>query len=281
MGILYINIIAFGDYIDMDFLGHDITVWILCALMLSAFIAGFIDSIAGGGGLILVPSFILAGLPPQLALGQEKMVSTIGTIAAIYNFVKNKRVVWMAVGTGIPFGLFGSFIGAKAILLFNTETIGLIILMMLPLGIIFSFIPKKGRSTVQLSDKETKIDHKIIFLGIPIVIFIISFYDGFFGPGTGSFLIIALHYLLKFDLVASSATSKLFNFSSNIGALIAFIISGNILFILSIPLIFCNILGNYIGSNYAMKYGSTFIKKIISISLTLLMCSLGYQLLFR
>jgi uncharacterized membrane protein YfcA len=107
----------------MEWISHDITLWILLALMLSAFAAGFIDSVAGGGGLILVPSFILAGLPPQVALGQEKIVSTLGTTAAIRNFVRNQKVVWAAVTTGIPAGLLGAYLGAEAILYFDPDTI--------------------------------------------------------------------------------------------------------------------------------------------------------------
>ncbi|WP_269461251.1 sulfite exporter TauE/SafE family protein [Moritella yayanosii] len=119
----------------MEIFGADITLWILLALMASAFAAGFIDSVAGGGGLILVPSFILAGLPPQVALGQEKIVSTLGTIAAIRNFVKNKKVIWTAVASGIPAGLIGAYIGAESILYFDPDTVGKIILGMLPIGV--------------------------------------------------------------------------------------------------------------------------------------------------
>jgi uncharacterized protein len=260
----------------MELFGNDITLWVLLALMASAFAAGFIDSVAGGGGLILVPSFILAGLPPQLALGQEKIVSTLGTIAAIRNFIKNKRVIWAAVATGIPAGLLGAYIGAQAILYFDPETIGKIILAMLPVGIVFSFIPKKSRE----EKTTTEINKAVLLFWVPITVFFIGFYDGFFGPGTGSFLIIALHYLLKFDLVSASATSKLFNFSSNIGALIAFIISGNVLYVLAIPLVLMNLFGNHVGSSSALKYGPKLIQRTISLSLSLLMISLGYKFLF-
>jgi uncharacterized membrane protein YfcA len=106
---------------------------------------------------------------------------------------------------------------------------------------------------------------------------IIGFYDGFFGPGTGSFLILALHYLLRFDLVSASATSKLFNFSSNIGALIAFTLSGNVLYMLAIPLVVMNLLGNHVGSSSALKYGPNLIKRTLTISLTLLIGSLAYK----
>ncbi|CAM3606927.1 hypothetical protein VA7868_03525 [Vibrio aerogenes CECT 7868] len=257
----------------MEIFGHDITLIILIALMVSAFAAGFMDAVAGGGGLILVPSFILAGLPPQLALGQEKMVSTLGTIAAIRNFVRNKKVVWAAVATGIPAGLIGAYVGAKAILYFDPDMIGKIILMMLPFGILLSFIPKKNRNETH----GTPINRSVILFGVPAAVFVIGFYDGFFGPGTGSFLILALHYLLRFDLVSSSATSKMFNFSSNIGALIAFVLAGHVLYGLAIPLVVMNLLGNHVGSTSAMKYGAKLIQRTISVSLSLLMLSLGYK----
>jgi uncharacterized membrane protein YfcA len=260
----------------MEWLGNDITLWVLVALMLSAFAAGFIDSVAGGGGLILVPSFILAGLPPQVALGQEKIVSTLGTIAAIRNFVRNKCVVWTAVATGIPAGLIGAYVGAEAILYFDPDTVGKIILAMLPIGIVLSFIPKKSGE----QDKDVPINKNVILFGVPAAVFVIGFYDGFFGPGTGSFLILALHYLLKFDLVAASATSKLFNFASNVGALIAFMLAGSVLYALAIPLVIMNLLGNHVGSSSAMKYGPKLIQRTISLSLSLLMISLGYKFIF-
>lgn len=260
----------------MEFLGSDITVWILIALMVSAFAAGFIDSVAGGGGLVLVPSFILAGLPPHVALGQEKIVSTIGTIAAIRNFVRNKCVIWTAVATGIPAGLVGAYAGAEAILYFNPDTIGKIILAMLPFGIVLSFIPKKSKQ----HDTKAPVNRYVILLGVPAAVFVIGFYDGFFGPGTGSFLILALHYLLKFDLVSASATSKLFNFASNIGALIAFMLAGSVMYALAVPLVIMNLFGNHVGSSSAMKYGPKLIQRTISISLSLLMISLGYKFIF-
>jgi len=258
----------------MEIFGADITLWILLALMASAFAAGFIDSVAGGGGLILVPSFILAGLPPQVALGQEKIVSTLGTIAAIRNFVKNKKVIWNAVASGIPAGLVGAYLGAEAILYFDPDTVGKIILGMLPIGILVSFIPKQDNQ-----QSEQAINTKVIYFGVPLAVFVIGFYDGFFGPGTGSFLILVLHYLLKFDLVSASATSKLFNFSSNIGALIAFMLAGKLLYMLALPLVMVNLIGNHLGSASAMKFGPDFVRKTLSVSLMLLMASLGYKFL--
>lgn len=256
----------------MDFLTIDFSLWVVAALVLSAFAAGFIDSVAGGGGLILVPSFILAGLPPQVALGQEKIVSTLGTIAAIRNFIKNKKVIWKAVSVGIPAGLAGAYMGAEMILYFDADTVGKIILAMLPVGIVLSFMPKKDHQEGEHHFSSFK-----LYIGVPLIVFVIGFYDGFFGPGTGSFLILALHFILRFDLVAASANSKLFNFSSNIGALIAFMLAGKVLYLLAIPLVLANLAGNHVGSNSALKYGPKVVQRTLSVSMLLLMGSLGVK----
>ncbi|QEM82353.1 sulfite exporter TauE/SafE family protein [Halomonas binhaiensis] len=256
----------------MEFLNLDLSVGLVAALMLAAFAAGFIDSVAGGGGLILVPSFILAGLPPQVALGQEKIVSTLGTLAAIRNFMKNRKVIWKAVATGIPAGLVGAYVGAETILFFDPDTVGKIILALLPVGIILSFMPKKDHHEGMQHFSPFK-----LYVGVPVTVFLIGFYDGFFGPGTGSFLILALHFILRFDLISASANSKLFNFSSNIGALVAFMFAGKVLYLLAIPLVLANLAGNHLGSSSALKYGPRMVSSTLSVSMLLLMGSLGYK----
>lgn len=256
----------------MEYLNLDLSLWVIAALILSAFAAGFIDSVAGGGGLILVPSFIIAGLPPQVALGQEKVVSTLGTLAAIRNFVKSKKVIWNAVATGIPAGLAGAYVGAEMILYFDQETVGKIILALLPVGIVLSFIPKKDRR-----EGDRRFSPFKLYVCVPIMVFLIGFYDGFFGPGTGSFLILALHFILRFDLVAASANAKLFNVSSNVGALAAFMLAGKVLYLLAIPLVLANLAGNHMGSNSALRYGPRVVSGTLSVSMLLLMGSLGYK----
>lgn len=196
-------------------------------LVIASFVAGYIDSISGGAGLILIPAFILVGLPPQLTLGQEKLVSTIGTIAAIKNFFKNNAIVWEIVPAGIISGLIGAYIGAKTILFLPTEVISYIIVILLPVGLIAAFL--KGK--IHDNDKQI-IKHTIITTFITC--FIVGFYDGFFGPGTGSLFIIALSLFNGLTLLQASATSKIFNFSSNIGAFIAFLLAGQMAFLIGI-----------------------------------------------
>ena len=240
-------------------------------LILASFVAGFIDSVAGGAGLVLVPSFILAGLPPQMALGQEKLVSTLGTFSAIFNFFKSKKILWSFVAIGVPAALIGAYIGTKAILYLDEDIVGQVIVFMMPIGLLFSFLPKKD-DTAKI--EITKFKKVILF---PLVTLTIGFYDGFFGPGTGSLLIIALHYIMGLSLVASSATSKIFNLASNVGSFIAFFMAGKMLFTIGAPMIGASIAGNYIGSHMTIKRGDSFIKPILFGMIFLLFVTMVYK----
>lgn len=243
-------------------------------LTFASFIAGFLDSIAGGAGLILVPSFIIMGIPPQIALGQEKLVSTIGTFSAIFNYLNNKKIIWKIVLYGVPSALIGAFIGGKVILSFDETIVGMIIFALIPIGFILSFISKKEKED---KNEDFKITKTMKFFILPIVCFVIGFYDGFFGPGTGSFLIIALNYIVGLSLLQSSATSKIFNLASNIGAFIIFFISKKMLLLIGIPMIIASIIGNYIGSNLSLKNGDKIIKPLIVTSISILFISLGVK----
>ncbi|WP_018348625.1 sulfite exporter TauE/SafE family protein [Longispora albida] len=245
-------------------------------LTLAGFIAGFIDSIAGGGALILVPALLFAGYSPQLALGTEKYVSTVGTLAALYNFAKDKRVVWSLVGVGVVFAVVGAFIGAQVILLFDTNTIGKIITFLVPLGLAVTLLPKKQKRDSDQIDLKSK---KILF-GAPALCFVIGFYDGFFGPGTGSMLVLGFHLLLRLGLVEASATSKVFNLASNVGALIAFVWTGNILYLVGIPMLLANIAGNYVGSKVALRGGAKVVRGALVGSLVILFGSLLFKYVF-
>lgn len=239
-------------------------------LMIASFVAGYIDAIAGGAGLILIPAFILTGLPPQLALGQEKLVSTIGTIAAIKNFIKNKSVIWGVIPAGLISALAGAYVGAKVILLLPAETLSIVIVGLLPVGLIAATVKGKIKES---TDKSVKTS----FVAIFIVCFIVGFYDGFFGPGTGSLFIIALTVINKFGLLQASATSKIFNFSSNIGAFVAFAIAGKMAYLIGIPMIAASLLGNHIGSMHAIKTNGEIIRKVLFVSVGAMMVTLSVK----
>lgn len=258
------------EFIDNSLLANSFILG-LCLLILASFVAGFIDSVAGGAGLILVPSFILAGLPPQTALGQEKLVSTLGTLSAIFNFAKSKKIIWNFVLIGVPMALIGAYVGAKAILILDENMVGKIIAFLMPIGLIFSFLPKKDTA---VSGEISKFKKVIIF---PIITFIIGFYDGFFGPGTGSLLILALHYIMNLNLVSASATSKIFNLASNVGAFIAFALAGKMLFLIGIPMIIASVFGNFIGSKMTIDKGDNFVRPVLFGVIFLLFITLVYK----
>lgn len=244
----------------------------MLVLVAASFVAGFLDSVAGGAGLILVPAFILTGMPPQLALGQEKLVSTLGTFSAIYNYFKGSKIIWKVVGYGIPTALIGAYIGGLVILSIDESIVGKIIFFLIPVGLLVSFMPKKDKN-----DGAYQPSKKDIMIILPLVCFVVGFYDGFFGPGTGSILILALHFLIHMPLVESSATSKIFNLASNTGAFVAFFIAGKMAFIIAIPMVLASIGGNYIGSHVTLKNGDKIIRPLIFTSITILFISLGVK----
>ncbi|MCP1438421.1 putative membrane protein YfcA [Erwinia persicina] len=239
----------------------------LILLVAASFVAGYIDAIAGGAGLILIPAFILTGLPPQLALGQEKLVSTIGTIAAIKNFIKNKSVIWSVVPAGLISALVGAYVGARVILLLPAEALSLVIVALLPVGLLAATIKGRVKTTAQSAGNAS-------FLAVFLVCFTVGFYDGFFGPGTGSLFIIALTVINKFGLLQASATSKIFNFSSNIGAFVAFAIAGKMAYLIGIPMIVASLLGNHIGSLHAIRTNGEIIRKVLFVSVGVMMITL-------
>lgn len=258
-------------FIDGSIIQNSLIIGILI-LVVASFISGYIDSISGGAGLILLPALMLTGFPPQLALGQEKLISTLGTIAAIKNFFKNNSIIWKIVPAGIISGLIGAFIGAKTILILPTETISYIIIVLLPCGLLAAFFKGKMQdSTAQV------IKYSIITTFITC--FIVGFYDGFFGPGTGSLFIIALSLFNGLNMLQASATSKIFNFASNIGAFVAFLVAGQMAFLIGIPMIIASLLGNHIGSLHAIKTNGEIVRKVLIITVLLMMITLLVQVL--
>lgn len=228
----------------------------LTILIAAAFVAGYIDAIAGGSGLIMLPASLLVGLSPQVALGQGKLISTIGTLAAVRNYIKNNAIIWQIVPLGIICALLGSFIGAKIILLIPSNLVSILVIILLPIGLAGAIIKAK------INRVEPAVI-RVKWVSIIPTCLIIGFYDGFFGPGAGSLFIIALTFFNKFNMLEASATSKIFNLASNIAAFVVFAIHGNMLFILGIPMVLASLLGNHLGSLQAIKTNGNVIKKVL------------------
>jgi uncharacterized membrane protein YfcA len=238
-----------------------------------SFLAGFIDSIAGGGGLILIPSLLLAGIPPQAALGTNKFAAIFGTSTALANFMKNGKVIWKIAGFGLAFSVIGSVIGTKAILYFDQNTTAKLIVMMLPITAIVTFFPKR-----QLKTSISDFSKRDLYLYTPLLCLIVGFYDGFFGPGTGTFLIFGLYIFLGLHLINASAISKVFNLASNVGSFITFAFADKVLYDIGIPIAISNLVGGYFGSILAIKKGQRFIKISLLIVFGILFITLMHRI---
>lgn len=250
----------------------ELTIWGILILSLIVLIAGFIDSIAGGGGILTVPAYLFFGIPPQEALGTNKFVSCIGTSAAVAAFIKNKKVILKIILFGVPFSIIGSVFGAEAILYFNQATAGKIITLMLPAGVVAVLIPRK--KIVSDTSALTKAD---LYVKTPLICLVMGFYDGFFGPGAGSFLAIGFYIFVKLELIKATGNAKVFNLASNFGSLIAFIIAGKVIYSIAAPLVFFSMLGNYLGSVTAIKNGAGFIKILLCFVLVMVFISLIFK----
>lgn len=236
-------------------------------------LAGLIDSIAGGGGLISLPALMATGIPPHVALGTNKFQSMLGTTCGLANFSRKSKVLWKIALIGIPFSLIGSYIGAKLALIIASILLAKIMVALLPFAAFFVLFSKN----ILKSCEESHVHKFTLWIATPLTCAVIGMYDGFFGPGTGTFLILALVLFMRMSLVHATATAKTFNLASNFGAFIAFIISGQIFYSYAIVMAATNIVGNIVGSHYAMKHGHKLISKILVVSLTLLFIYLMWK----
>lgn len=228
-----------------------------------AFLAGFIDAIAGGGGVISLPALLIFGLPAHTALGTNKLQSLMGSTSAFLNFWKNKKIAWNIAFIGIPFSLIGSFIGAETTYFFSKKILTIIILFLIPASLILLINTKK---LLKIKFDQKKINS----LNIILSCFFIGLYDGFFGPGTGTFLIVCLVIFCNVTLLIASGTAKAFNIASNLSAFITFAISGSIDYKIALIMGCFNILGGLAGSQLAIKRGNSFINKVLYISVSIL-----------
>jgi len=239
---------------------------LICPLI---FISGFIDSIAGGGGLISLPTYNIAGFSPHFALGTNKFVSCIGTVFSTMRFVKNKNYNLTSAIPSILFALIGAVIGAKIAVYLDVVVLRYILIFGIP--VIAVIVYRKKNLEKRTPKNLSKIK---IILYSSVIGFVIGGYDGFFGPGTGTFLILIYSSVLGFDLLTSMGNAKLVNLASNIASLVVFIVEGKIIFMIGIPAAFCAIAGHYIGSGFAIKKGQTIVRPMLLVVLALLLAKL-------
>jgi uncharacterized protein len=246
----------------------------LIVLAFFAFTAGFIDSVVGGGGLIQVPGMLITfpDKPVPALFGTGKIAALAGTSMAAYQYAKRVRFNYVLLLIVSAAAFVASYLGAKLMSLINVNTLKPVILVILILIAIYTFL-KKDLGSVQT--KALPINKQItygVLLGA-----IVGFYDGFFGPGTGSFLVLGFVALLGFDFVHASAYSKVINCLTNLSALIVFIKQGNYIIEIALLLAIFNITGNILGSRMALKKGNGFVRIIFLVIVTIMIVRYGYD----
>lgn len=239
----------------------------------ATFIAGVVDSIAGGGGLITMPAMLLMGVPPHVTLGTGKFATSLGTGLALFNFARSNLVLWRIAGLGVVFSLLGAYGGSLAALYLDSAVLGKVLVALLPVGMAITLIPKKE----QPGKADMNISGLAFWVFVPLVSLAVGAYDGFFGPGAGSFFILAFHWVLRMGLIEASATSKVFNLASNVGSLIAFLVGGKVWFALALPMAAASMAGNWVGSRMAIRAGAAMVRKFLAVSMTLLLVTLIWR----
>lgn len=236
---------------------------IVCPLV---FLAGVIDAIGGGGGLISLPAYMIAGLPPHTCIATNKMSSTFGTALATMRFMRAGLVNLKLAVPAVAAAIIGSSIGAHISLVLPEEVMKYVLIVVLPVSAFLVLNKKlfndKGSDEVLL-DKRTYITAMLAAL-------IVGIYDGFYGPGTGTFLIIAFTVFAKLDIKTANAQAKVINLTTNITALVIFLLNGQVLLPLGIAAAASNMVGGYIGAGLAMANGAKLAKYSILFVLFLL-----------
>ena len=227
----------------------------LALLALAAFVAGTIDALAGGGGLITIPALMAAGIPPVQAIATNKLQSSFGTTSAVVTFARRglidfRRFLWPVVAS-----FAGSVGGAIALQVVDPSFLtGLVPVLLVAIAAYFLFGPKASET-----DTRARLGHAALVA----IMFAIGFYDGFFGPGTGSFMATALVALFGFGLLSATAHTKLLNLASNVAALITLVVGGHVLWLLGLVMAAASILGAQVGARLAVRVGGRAIRPLL------------------
>lgn len=235
---------------------------VITLLCVAAFLAGFIDAIVGGGGLIQTPMGIvlLPNLPVSTIIGTLKVPSFSGTFFAAIQYLKKIEMNWKLLLVMMVLAVPSAYLGSTLLVYMSNDFMKPLLLVILSLLLIYTYVKKNFGMN---SDKSHS-PKKQLFYAV-LISFFIGFYDGFIGPGTGSFLVLAFVIILGFDFLKASANAKMVNLATNFGSICLFIIKGKILWLIAIPMAICNALGGYIGAKLAINKGNKFIRIIFLI----------------
>ena len=232
----------------------------------AALLAGFIDAIAGGGGMLVMPALLGIGMPPHLVVGTNKLIGTFGTFSASLTFIR-KGLFQPARWWAMSFGTFvGAGIGAVLIYLMSAGVLKRLLPLAILLAAAYLIWPRRTSPSVVPLESATSVRRSVKLLTGGLI----GFYDGFIGPGTGAFWMAAAMKLFQLDLVAAAGVARFMNFVSNLTALLTFMILGNIDYAIGLSMGGLLMIGAFIGAHSAIRYGAPFIRPVFLLVVALM-----------
>ncbi len=240
---------------------------IVCPML---FLAGLVDSIGGGGGLISLPAYLFAGLPVHMAIATNKLSSACGTSLATARFIRRGLVNLRLAVPSVAAAVLGASLGARLSLAISETAMKYVLFAVLPVAAFFVL----NRHLFQDSGrKKASADRKTMIV-CTVSAFVIGMYDGFYGPGTGTFLIIAFTVFAGMTVNSANAQAKVINLTSNITSLAVFLLNGQVLIPLGLAAAACNMAGSWIGSGLAISRGAKIVRPVILLVLLLLLAKI-------
>ena len=228
------------------------------------FLAGFVDSVAGGGGIISLPAYLMAGIPAHLAAGTNKVVNGTGTLVAALKYFRSGKVLLRPAVTAA---------------LISEQTLETLMLVALPCVAVFLSVKKDFGRDIPAEERPVYTPRQEL-LRSALIGLVFGCYDGLVGPGTGTFMILGFTALLSLDLITAGGCAKASNLASCAASAVVWILHGQVLWALAIPALACSIAGNYLGALYAIRGGSKKIRSVMFLVLGLLFVKMLYELLF-
>lgn len=252
-----------------------LTLVLLCVF---AFSAGFVDAIVGGGGLIQTPAalILVPQLPVATVIGSLKIPSFSGTAFATVQYLKKVVINWKLATLMCVTAFMAAFAGSEMLTLVSNRYMKPVIFFVLILVAIYTYSKKNfGQHIAKTHSGKTETLYALLIsIGI-------GFYDGFIGPGAGSFLVLAFITLMGFDFLHASANAKLINLSTNLGSILLFLLKGSILWSIAIPMAICNGIGGILGARLAIAKGNRFIRLFFLLIITATLLRFGYDVFFK
>ncbi|SOC11185.1 hypothetical protein SAMN05880501_10698 [Ureibacillus xyleni] len=253
----------------------DLDISIVMILIVFGFLGAFINSIVGGGGLITLPALLFAGLPPATAIATNKLAATLGNLTSMLTFLRAGKIDFKLIGPIVPLVFIGSMLGAFTVNFISPDLLKPLIFIMLVVVLIYT-IMKKDWGSIEKRREMTK-KSKAIFLGALIAI---GFYDGFLGPGTGSFIIFVF-IIMGFDFIQASGNAKLLNFTSNFAALIMFLFLDAVNYSYGLIMGISMVMGAFAGAKFALGRGTKYVRYIFIFVTSLLIIKNGYDFIME